>query len=194
MQVKKTTYIAIVVAALLLLVPFNVVVFAQVDDEEGEGTVGTIVGSIYAEDSNQTQTYRDVENTEVIDNDGNVVNPGGAGNENITLSELEMQDDEIDTPATNLDEVIAPQTVPEQNFEDLRTVLLSKQYAMADMKRTEDFVGQTTQIVVVGVEGIMDQPDRMTLEEAVSPRGYTVESHFIIDNAWQTILEPVIGN
>jgi hypothetical protein len=134
----------------------------------------------------QPMDYTDVTNAEVIDDQDIVQNPGGVGNENINL-----EDDEITPPPTNIRDMVLPQDIQSKNIDDLNTALLVAGYSIADIKPAQDFNDGTTKIVVRGDENVMEQPDQMLLDSISRNIGYTVESHFIIDGAWQTIFEPL---
>jgi hypothetical protein len=230
MQVKKTT-IAVVVASLLLLMTMTTLspssssavrVYAQ-DNEGAEEVIGTI----YAEEEEESETeeeeesddnettieeedtgpplgYQDVERAEVIDDNGNVQNPGGADNENISLSAetgagvgvgtTTAVDDPITTRPTNLAETVLPPTIQSQEYKDIRLTLQAAGYAIADMQYTLEYGTGIPIIIVRGVEDVPAQPNLMDLESIGAAYGYALRTHVFIGDAWETTYESVTGS
>jgi hypothetical protein len=190
MQVFEKTLVFALFAVLLVISLPNTVFAQQQEDSEGsEEDDTTVVGSIFAEArENTTMGYQDVERTEVIAEDGTIPNPGGVGNENISL------DDDITTPpTTDLQEVVNPQTVQTQNYDNMEVALRGAGYAMAEMQETLDVNGVST-IIVKGLEGVMQQPNEMELNRAGALYGYYVDWNEPIDGAWVTVFKSVTGS
>lgn len=165
--------------------------FAQEDSEDGieEEEDTTVVGSVFAEArTNTTMSCQEVGRCEAIEDDGTISNPGGAGNENISLA-----DDDITTPPTNLDQIVNPRTIETQTYIDLEVALRGAGYAMGDMQYAEDANGVST-IIVRGLEGVMEQPNEMDLNTEAARQGYYVDLHIPVDGAWLTIFKSVTGS
>lgn len=188
MQVfEKTLVFALFMALVAVTLPN--MAFAQ-EEEESEEENTTVVGEVFAEarTANTTMGYQDVERAEVIAEDGTISNPGGAGNENISLA-----DDDITTPPTNLDQIVNPRTIETQTYIDLEVALRGAGYAMGDMQYAEDANGVST-IIVRGLEGVMEQPNEMDLNTEAARQGYYVDLHIPVDGAWLTIFKSVTGS
>ena len=177
--------------------------YAQ-DEEDGDSEVSGGIFANEAEEEEETAApeeepatttrgeplgYQEVNNTEVIDNNQNVINPGGAGNENINLA-----DDEITTPNTNLAETVLPQSVNTQNNQNMQLKLQAIGYSIADMQPTLEYGTSWPIIIVRGTQGVMTQPNMMDLETVGAEFGYTVSTHIPIDGAWETTFRSVTGS
>jgi len=197
MQVLVKTIVYAMFAILLSMVAFPTsVVFAQ--DSEGEDNT-SVVGSIFEGGEEETeqqqqggvgevQTYRDVSRAEVIDNQGNIQNPGGAGNQDITLS-----DNDVMTRPTNLAQMVIPQSIQRQDYADMKISLQAVGYAISDMQPTQDMQTGRPLVIVRGIDGVMQQPNQMDLDSVSAQYGYAVQSHLVIGGAWQTTFESVTG-
>lgn len=174
-------------AAGLMVIPMNMHLAHAQDMVVGSISTTTAADDDEEESNSNTtgpQNYQDVERAEVIDNDGNIQNPGGLGNENIDIETESM------TRETNLAEtVLPPSTIQSQEYQDMKISLQAAGYSISDMQYTLAFRTDTPMVIVRGLEGVPTQPNLMDLESIGAAYGYILKSHVFIGGAWETIYE-----
>lgn len=189
MQVIEKTLVFALFAALSIAVLPNMVAFAQDDEAGQEEEEETVVGTVFAEaQQNNTLGYQDVERSEVIAEDGTITNPGGAGNEDITLT-----DDAMTTRPTNLLDTVLPQSTQMQEYEDFKVSLQAAGYSIQDLQYTLEHRTGVPLVIVRGLDGVTTQPNLMILEEVGARYGYALQSHVMIGGAWETTFKSVTG-
>jgi hypothetical protein len=134
------------------------------------------------------QTYQGVNRAEVITDNGNVLNPGGAGNQAIDLAGEEAM-----SRPSNLADIVLPQSTQIQEYEDLKIALQASGYAISDMQYTLSYRTNVPVVVVRGIEGMSSQPNTMMLEQIAASYGYTILSHMYVGNAWETIFTSAVS-